>query len=51
VTEYYHIVLAASALQAVQVRLKGVNSEEHFILEIETVFRPYVHQDCNGVTE
>jgi hypothetical protein len=42
VTEQYHMVLPAHALQAVEVRLKSVSNEGHFTLDPERVFRPYL---------
>jgi hypothetical protein len=45
------MVLTAHALQAVLVRLKALSNKGHFTLEVETVFHPYLSNDCNGVTE
>jgi hypothetical protein len=39
------------ALRAVQVRLKSVSNEGHFIREVETVLHPYLPSHCSGVTE
>jgi hypothetical protein len=35
----------------VQVRLKSVSKEQHFILEAEAVFRPYFTKHCSGANE
>jgi hypothetical protein len=34
-----------------QVKLKTVSNEGHFILEAETVFPPYLPSHCSGATE
>jgi hypothetical protein len=43
--------LTAHAIEAVQVKFKSVGNEEHFALQVETVFRPHLPKDCSGVTE
>jgi hypothetical protein len=51
VTEIYHVELRVYVLRAVQVRLKSVNNEGHFTLQVETAFRPDIPSLCSGVTE
>jgi hypothetical protein len=45
------MVVAAHALQAMEVRLKSVSKEGHFSLQTEKIFRPYLPQDSSVVTE
>jgi hypothetical protein len=45
------MILPAQALQAAQVRWKWVSNEGHYALEVKTVSRPYLPQDCSGVTD
>jgi hypothetical protein len=44
------MLLPAHSLQAVQVTLKSVNNEQHFIFEAATIFRPYLTSHCSAVT-
>jgi hypothetical protein len=41
VSEKYHIIILAHALQTLHVRLKSVSNKRHFTFEVERVFRPY----------
>jgi hypothetical protein len=45
------MAFSALALGAVQVTLESVSNGGHFSLEVETVFRPYIHSHCSGMTE
>jgi hypothetical protein len=45
------MALPAHALEVVEVRLKSVNNEGHFTLQVETVFRPHLLSPCSGATE
>jgi hypothetical protein len=51
VTEICNENLTAHASPAVQVRLKSISIEGHFVLMAETAFRPYLPSHCSGVTE
>jgi hypothetical protein len=45
------MAVPAHPLQAVQVGLKSVSNEGHYILVAEKVFRPYPDTHCTGVTD
>jgi hypothetical protein len=51
VTKTAYREFAARVLHAAQVWLLSVSYEEHFSLEAETVFRPYLASHCSVVTE
>jgi hypothetical protein len=45
------MALSAHAPEAVEVMVKAVSNEGHFMLEAETVFRPYLTSHCSGESE
>jgi hypothetical protein len=49
--ETSNMATQANALYAEKVSLKSVGNKEYFTLEVEQVFRPYLPEDCSGVTE